>query len=214
MTSEYQRRLEGTRKKYPMAYRLWTEAEDILLKKLFNSGATTRELSEVFKRQPSAIRSRLEKFERLKYRSKSQKSVKKYENKRHEKYENKRHKKNENKRHEKNENKRHKKQYYSDENLSEMVKRLNAFYGEKTWSYSKAYRKHTGLFGEAIQEGEKYFKIRFGDNNEKLLKLSRNSMDRILYLLFAPNPNLITWADKLQDRMFQKKRYYINQLRK
>ncbi len=104
--------------------------------------------------------------------------------------------------------------YYSDEELPEMVERLNAFYDEATWSYKKAHREHKGLFGEVIREGEMYFRIRFGDDYGEDLKLSCRSMDRVLCLLFAPNPKLIPWADKLRAMWFRKKRHHIDKLRK
>lgn len=58
----YQERLIKIRAKYPKAYEKWTEKEDVAIKIHFENGATIKELSNLFQRQPSAIRSRLAKL--------------------------------------------------------------------------------------------------------------------------------------------------------
>lgn len=56
---KYEERLAKIRAEYPKAYEKWMEGEDELLKQKFGEGANTEELSKIFQRQPSAIRSRL-----------------------------------------------------------------------------------------------------------------------------------------------------------
>jgi flagellar motility protein MotE (MotC chaperone) len=55
-------RLARIRAKHPKAYEKWPEEEDELLRLKFQEGAKLEELSRVFQRQPSAIRSRLRKL--------------------------------------------------------------------------------------------------------------------------------------------------------
>lgn len=62
MTSEYQERLREIRTKYPKAYERWSEHDDNLLGRKSEAGASVEELSELFQRQPGAIRSRLRKL--------------------------------------------------------------------------------------------------------------------------------------------------------
>ena len=50
--------------KYPRAYHTWTKKEDTLLFTLCNHGKSIKALSEMFERQPEAIRSRLNKTKR------------------------------------------------------------------------------------------------------------------------------------------------------
>ncbi|MBM3119101.1 MAG: hypothetical protein FJ006_06035 [Chloroflexi bacterium] len=55
--------LESIRRQYPRAYENWTDDEDIHLKIEYGKGMSIQLLSERFQRQPSAIRSRLQKLE-------------------------------------------------------------------------------------------------------------------------------------------------------
>lgn len=54
--------LEKIRLKYPRAYEKWTDDEDTRLRVGHDKGLSIRLLSEMFQRQPSAIRSRLRKL--------------------------------------------------------------------------------------------------------------------------------------------------------
>ncbi|MBI4023098.1 AAA family ATPase [Candidatus Berkelbacteria bacterium] len=54
-------RLEVMREQYPNAYRPWNEGDDAQLKRLFQAGATLKELTSKFGRHPGSIRSRLKK---------------------------------------------------------------------------------------------------------------------------------------------------------
>lgn len=54
--------LENIRRQYPRAYENWTDNEDMRLKVEYSKGLNIQLLSERFQRQPSAIRSRLQKL--------------------------------------------------------------------------------------------------------------------------------------------------------
>lgn len=60
--SDYEQRMLQIKGVHPHAYEKWTESDDIRLKELFLAGKTAKELSDIFQRQPSAIRSRLRKL--------------------------------------------------------------------------------------------------------------------------------------------------------
>jgi len=62
MSSTYHERLKQIRISYPSAYDKWTEFDDALLKQEFTNGVSISELSKLFHRQPSAIRSRIRKL--------------------------------------------------------------------------------------------------------------------------------------------------------
>jgi len=61
--SDHQLRLAKIRENYPRAYEKWTAAEDEELRLLFENRASINEIAAHFGRQPSAINSRLSKFQ-------------------------------------------------------------------------------------------------------------------------------------------------------
>lgn len=63
---DYHQRLAKTKAEYPNAYEPWTEADDQVLEEMFNQRRRIDEMAKHFKRKPSAIRSRLGKFDRTK----------------------------------------------------------------------------------------------------------------------------------------------------
>jgi hypothetical protein len=60
--SAHEERLEFIKKKYSRAYERWTQNEDANLVALHADGLAVDELAARFQRQPSAIRSRLDKL--------------------------------------------------------------------------------------------------------------------------------------------------------
>jgi len=61
--SNHHQRLEEIKEEFPNAYEPWSEEEEDKLKKLFSKNVPIQALAKIFKRQPSAIKSRLRKFE-------------------------------------------------------------------------------------------------------------------------------------------------------
>ena len=57
----WSKKLETMRKTYPNAYRPWKEDDDVLLKKLYKSGAILDVLTQTLGRHPGSIKKRLEK---------------------------------------------------------------------------------------------------------------------------------------------------------
>lgn len=60
--STYQQRLEAIKSKHPRAYEPWTADDDAGLAEMSRQNRPVTEMSARFKRQPSAIRSRLAKL--------------------------------------------------------------------------------------------------------------------------------------------------------
>jgi len=60
--TNYHERLEEIKEEFPNAYEPWNEEEDDKLRRLFSKNLPIQALANIFKRQPSAIRSRLRKF--------------------------------------------------------------------------------------------------------------------------------------------------------
>jgi hypothetical protein len=60
--SDYEARMASIKHEYPRAYERWTQDEDRRLAAMFARGVQIDELAAQLQRQPSAIRSRLEKL--------------------------------------------------------------------------------------------------------------------------------------------------------
>ena len=60
--SDYEHRMAQIRTKYPRAYEKWSENEDADLRSMSGAGSSQEVLARHFQRQPSTIRSRLEKL--------------------------------------------------------------------------------------------------------------------------------------------------------
>jgi DNA-binding NarL/FixJ family response regulator len=58
----YDARMAEIQDRHPRAYTEWKTEEDETLQQLFSSGKKAKEIAEILQRQPSAIRSRLEKL--------------------------------------------------------------------------------------------------------------------------------------------------------
>jgi len=58
----YDEQLAEIKQAHPNAYQPWTSEEDARLVERFRSGASLKQLAREFQRQPSAIRSRLQKL--------------------------------------------------------------------------------------------------------------------------------------------------------
>ncbi len=65
MKTDYHKRLERIKEKFPNAYEPWGGEEDNILRKLFSEDKSISEIARILKRQPGAIRARLMKFELL-----------------------------------------------------------------------------------------------------------------------------------------------------
>jgi hypothetical protein len=58
----YKQRMDEIRQAHPRAYEKWTDEEDYQLGQLFRAEKSVKEIARLLQRQPSAIRSRLEKL--------------------------------------------------------------------------------------------------------------------------------------------------------
>jgi len=60
--TDYHQRMAKIKKRYPRAYEKWSAEEDNELRSLFARGISNTDAAEHFRRQPSAINSRLSKL--------------------------------------------------------------------------------------------------------------------------------------------------------
>jgi hypothetical protein len=88
-------------------------------------------------------------------------------------------------------------EYYPEE-FDDMLDKLNALNPSAfPWQRTNARKEHKDLFGEAIRDGEVYFKRQVGAGWGDDIKLSRLSMERMLYALFGLNPGLEGLAEEI-----------------
>jgi hypothetical protein len=81
------------------------------------------------------------------------------------------------------------------------------------WSHTRAMHEYTDLFNDSIGEGEPYYRLSMGAGRGDDVKLSRRSMERFLFVLFAPGPQWEQQAEQdIADRMDQARRI-IDRLR-
>jgi hypothetical protein len=95
---------------------------------------------------------------------------------------------------------------YRDERFFELLDMLNALTPEYApWQPTQARKEHVDLFGVRIEPGEVYFKRSYGVAWGQDNKLSRGSMERLLWSLFEGNFGLQDFAGRVaqnrEDRM-------------
>ena len=100
---------------------------------------------------------------------------------------------------------RHRWEIYSEEESQRLVWMLNALYfgspyfGFDGWKPTKARKNHEDAFGDEIQEGEMYFKRQYYQAWDSVLKLSRRSMDKLLFAVYGGNTDLEKFCEKLHE---------------
>jgi hypothetical protein len=89
----------------------------------------------------------------------------------------------------------------SDEkSFREDLQRLNALCGPVWhWEPTKARKEHTDNFDAPIRRGETYFKKTCGVGYGDDIKLSRTSMETVLFAVIGSNPFLQMAADRLVE---------------
>ena len=84
---------------------------------------------------------------------------------------------------------------------------------DSQWSHSRAMYEYTDLFDDTIIAGEQYYRLAMGGSRNNDVKLSRRSMERFLFALFAPGPQWEKEAEQTIDDRMDKARRIIDQLR-
>ena len=84
---------------------------------------------------------------------------------------------------------------------------------DSQWSHSRAMYEYTDLFDDTIIAGENYYRLAMGGSRNNDVKLSRRSMERFLFALFAPGPDWEQEAEKAIDDRMEKARQIIDRLR-
>jgi hypothetical protein len=105
-------------------------------------------------------------------------------------------------------------QIYSNNEIAALIAKLNACYPVPVqWTYKRAIRDHADLFDKKICEGEHYYRLSMSDSHSHDIKLSYQSMERFLFILFSPGPYWEKDVDKAIDDRFDQVRRIIDNLR-
>jgi hypothetical protein len=84
--------------------------------------------------------------------------------------------------------------------VDELLGRFNALFGGwNEWRPTSARKEHQDLFGEVICDGEIYYKRQMGPAWDDVIKLSRLSMERLLYAVFYGNSRLENIAARIEQ---------------
>ena len=100
---------------------------------------------------------------------------------------------------------------YSDEEFGKMVEELNSFNRNFKWRATQARKEHEDLFGDIINEHQIYFK-REGLAYHDVIKLSRCSMELLLYAVFHNNFFLHTLSEEIIKLDMEENMKAINKL--
>ena len=104
------------------------------------------------------------------------------------------------------------KQFYDDTELFEHLKRINSLLGAKDeFKQTTAKKKQTDIFGIKISYGETYYKRNISQAYGIDIKLSRATIERLLYAFFENNIRLKKLADKLYENEIQELLNKLNQ---
>ncbi len=88
--------------------------------------------------------------------------------------------------------------FLSEEDFAESLTRMNALCGVLRWQKTTAIKGHTDEFGVSISNGEVYYKRDLGGSFSSVLKLSRQSMDKLLYATVYSCPAVEQLADTIR----------------
>jgi len=104
---------------------------------------------------------------------------------------------------------------FDDEQFSKLFAMLNALYFDSSdffvWRAVVARKEHEDEFGITVRSGEKYYKQEYGSAFDEVNKLSRQSMEHLLFLLFNGNFQLQKWCEAM---LKEKERLYKESLAK
>jgi hypothetical protein len=106
-------------------------------------------------------------------------------------------------------------QIYSNNEITRLIKKLNACYPLPVqWTCKRAIKDHTDLFDKKISEGEYYYRLSINESRAHDIKLSHQSMERFLFILFVPGPYWEKDVDKAISDSFEKVRRIMDNLRR
>lgn len=103
--------------------------------------------------------------------------------------------------------------YFNEQDFKDKLEKLNAFMDPLVqWEPTKARKEHIDEFNRTINIGETYYKRKYAFNFNHITKLSRKSMDSLLFMMFEGNPHLEYMAEDAIKEMTKYKKKAVNKL--
>ena len=89
-------------------------------------------------------------------------------------------------------------EYLSDDQVNDLTRKLNTCYPDFfQWRKKKAQKVHIDMHGQQINIGDHYYCARIDNNFSSDLKLSEQSMERMLYAIFINVPD---WVQQTKEK--------------
>lgn len=96
-------------------------------------------------------------------------------------------------------------QIYTEEEFNKLLDCLMGVTNEYAqWSPTKANKEHDDFWGDTIKRGEIYYKRCYGRTYDDIIKLSERSMDKLLFAIFAGNPDLKILGEHINKERFER----------
>jgi len=103
---------------------------------------------------------------------------------------------------------------YNEDELAKKLDLLNALLNPYfPWRYTTARKDQEDLFGITIKEGKTYFKRECGAAWDNVIKMSRESMDKFIYVLFNGDFCLQKLTETSQDNRFEEFKAQMKKLK-
>ena len=90
--------------------------------------------------------------------------------------------------------------------VNKVLDTFNALFPGQPWKHTSARKEHVDLFGEVIKNGESYYRRHVGAGWGDVVRLSRLSMERLIYVFFHTNPLLREIAKEFYEIEFERLR--------
>jgi hypothetical protein len=96
---------------------------------------------------------------------------------------------------------------HSDGEFEKALGRLNALTGGLfRWGETEARKQHKDLFGDVIRLRDIYFKRQYGAAYDSIVRLSRSSMDKVLFAVLTCSEQLTQLGDRLLEQEHEQMR--------
>ena len=105
--------------------------------------------------------------------------------------------------------------FRSEEEFHKQLNRLNALGNPYfSWSTTQARKDHIDEFGDNIDTNDMYYKRSLGGSFDNVIKLSRDSMEKLLYCVFSGGGALEALGDLALERQEQQMRDALETMNK
>jgi hypothetical protein len=88
--------------------------------------------------------------------------------------------------------------------VDKVLHTFNSLFPNRPWKHTSARKAHVDLFGEVIRIGDVYYRRQVSAGWGDVVRLSRLSMERLIYVFFHTNPLLQKIAEEHYEIEFER----------